>query len=457
MKYISIDIGSSFIKSVLLETDNCSIIEEKKIPSPPKNLNPGLNIFEVFAARYVEIVRDLIDSFTASYHDINGVLFATQMHGFVYVTESKEDVYISWQDMRCLNLRKDGDISYMAYLQELFSPKDMEKCGVYIKPSLGLCNLYTTLANDQTLIRNGELFTIGSYIIANLTGNNICHIMNAAPLGLVNVENRCWAESIIEKAGLGEIKLPQLAQSDFEICGYFPSNGCNLAVYPDYGDQQVSILGSMAGKNDALINIATGSQVSINVRDFHPGNYEVRPFFENTYINTISNMPAGRGLDVLVRFLSEAVGKITGSSVDSSQIWAVIHKDYTFDSKGINVNMGFYATPDNLNGGSISGIMPFNFSMNSLFSASFEDMAKTYWKHIQRLNDPEKIDKLVCAGGVSWKTPELVETIAKISGKRCVLSIISDESLSGLFRVALVCDGVCSNLSDKPELILKIL
>ena len=39
------------------------------------------------------------------------------------------------------------------------SRQDMENHGVYIKPSLGLCNLYTLL-EEEDLLRDGELFTL---------------------------------------------------------------------------------------------------------------------------------------------------------------------------------------------------------------------------------------------------------------------------------------------------------
>ena len=84
------------------------------------------------------------------------------MHGFVYRTgQTPEPVYVSWQDMRCLHQKSPG-LTYLGYLQELFSKEDMEDCGVCIKPSLGLCNLYTMLEENPGLDRNGTLYTLGS-------------------------------------------------------------------------------------------------------------------------------------------------------------------------------------------------------------------------------------------------------------------------------------------------------
>lgn len=456
MKFIAIDIGSSYVKSGLMDLHDNTIVMEKKIPSPRKIKYEDLKLFVVPANEYVEIVKTLIDRYTLQHQDIQGVVFSTQMHGFVYKTANTKDTYVSWQDMRCLNNRPGTEESYMSYLQRIFDKQSMKQCGVWIKPSLGLCNLYAMLDSNLQIEKTGELFTIGSYIIRSLTGNNICHITNAAPLGLVDVIERKWDRTIIERAGFEEMHLPKIADYDFQECGVYEANGHSLKIYPDYGDQQIAILGSMAGKDDAVINIATSSQVSVTVPDFQYGDYEVRPYFENTYINTVSNMPSGRDLNVLIRFLRRAAEEITGRPVETTRVWDVIHKGFLSENNGIVVDTSFYARPGYLNGGAVSGILPENLTIHTLFTAAFQDMARMYWENIQRLKKKERIEGLVCAGGVSWKTPELLQIIECVSGKKCRLSAIPDESLSGLFRMALVCGGLCRTLADQPEKILKL-
>lgn len=50
-------------------------------------------------------------------------------------------------------------------------------------------------------------------------------------------------------------------------------NGRTVSVYPDYGDQQIAVLGSMPEPGDGLINIATAGQVSMVSDVFEPGEY----------------------------------------------------------------------------------------------------------------------------------------------------------------------------------------
>ena len=302
-----------------------------------------------------------------------------------------------------------------------------------------------------------------------MTGENTCHPQNAAPLGLFNAVENKWDYRIIRDCGFQDITLPSIAKDDFKPVGEFLSNGVTLSIFPDYGDQQSSILGSMGNYGDAVINISTGAQVVVATRSFLASiDYETRPYFERTFINTISNMPGGRGLDVLVNFLRTTAQEITGDQVSVDSVWNVVHKSFKPETNGIRVDTCFYPVPHNLDGGKILGISPSSLNLSSLFAAAFLDMSCTYFENIKKITGGMNIDRIICAGGVSWKTPELLKIIDDVFRKerevidadfskekiiadqkvKCFLSAIEDESLCGLFRSALVCSGKYENLDD---------
>ncbi|MGI6162093.1 MAG: sedoheptulokinase [Christensenellales bacterium] len=455
MKIIAIDIGSSFLKASLLDLDSSKVVEQRKAPSPSRLPSKDPDIFEVPAMKYVDIVRALAKEWTAKYNDISLLLLSTQMHGFVYSysKDEKDDLYTSWQDMRCLR-NTGGEKTYLELMEEMFPPKSMEKCGVYIKPSMGMCNLYTMLSGGVP--HGGTLYTIGSYVISKLTGNNICHASNAAPLGLMDVKSGIWAEDIIKKAGLRDITLPKLAGNDFEPCGYFKAAGKDIAVFPDYGDHQVATVGCMPTAGEGLINIATGAQVAMIAEKFELGAYELRPYFERRYLKTISNMPAGRGLDVLINFASGIIKSVTGTDVALDNIWNAVKREYKPDTGGIIVNTSFYAAPNRMDGGSIGGIRQSNLTLSSLFAAAFEDMAEAYKQNLEVIGGENKLSSLVCFGGVSWKLPELLAVIKKTTDLKCRLPDIEDEALAGLFRIGLRCAGLIKSLDDRLDLRLSI-
>lgn len=451
MKYIGIDLGSSFIKAVLLDLDHGAIAASSSYPSPQKEPNKNPNIFQLSAVRLAEIVKQLIDEYTSDYHDVEGIIISTQMHGFVYTYPGQEDRYISWQDMRCMDPIPGENRTYLQKLDQEIPPEAMRSHGVAIKPSLAACNLYTLFAENPEIPRDGQLYTLGSYIIHCLTGRNICHISNAAPMGLADVEHHCWDQAMIRRLGLEQVKLPCLTEHDYEICGTYTSNGCVLKVHPDYGDMQVSILGSQIGKGDVVANVATGAQVIRYSTEFVPGCYEIRPFLDGAYLYTISNMPAGRNLDVLVRFLCDTVQKLTGIELDAQQVWEYIHHHSASD-KELVVEANFYKNPYFPKGGNIYNITHSNLTIETLFSAAIDNMAATYWHFIQELCDhADQVEHIICAGGVCWKNPELVQALEKASGKPCRLSPMANEALAGMYRLSLVCSGRCENLAQTTQ------
>lgn len=456
MKYIGIDMGSSFTKAILLDLEQGTVLAHESYPSPERLPSDNPLVFEISAQILTQNVRDLVDRYTKLYSDIQGIVISTQMHGFVY-TSGQEDRYVSWQDMRCTDPMPGTKESYLDILTGQISRDDMVDNGVYLKPSLGMCNLYTLLQQNPALPQNGRLYTLGSYVIWNLTGNNVCHISNAAPLGLADVQHHCWDETMLMRLGFDGMELPRLAESDFEVCGTYCSNGQTLNVYPDYGDMQVAILGSMIKKDEVVINIGTGSQVIRFCGDFEPGPYEIRPYFEHAYLNTISNMPGGRNLDVLIQLFRDAVKQLTGTDIPAGQVWDTVHRTECTDRDTLRMKTCFYQNPYYPDGGTIEGITQNNLQISTIFAAAYRDMAETYWRHIQDLGGhSEQIHNIVCAGGVSWKNPEILHALTDETGCNIRLSPIPEEALNGVYRLCLVCSGIHQTLSDGADHVLRL-
>lgn len=62
--------------------------------------------------------------------------------------KERADTYVSWQDTRCLGRCGEGQDTYISILHKLISD-DLKPNGVHLKPSLGLCNLYTLLKEEN--------------------------------------------------------------------------------------------------------------------------------------------------------------------------------------------------------------------------------------------------------------------------------------------------------------------
>lgn len=455
MLYLAVDIGSTHIKIALIEVPTGRVIAIQKRPSPARLNNPNPRIFEIEADQYVHVVRQALEQSIQTHGEVEGVLLSTQMHGFVLSQTNACPVYISWQDCRCL----DAAHKELSYLEKLRSdlPQDQFKdCGVILKPSLGLCNLFAKKQMEHWDDQPRVLDTLGSYIIFCLTGKHVCHISNAAPLGFLDLKRRIWNQNILAALDLRAISLPQIAADEFHPCATAVILGQTVKVYPDYGDQQVSILGSYANGKDAVINIATAAQVSVFTNAFESTPFEIRPYFEQTYIHTISNMPSGRNLEVLHRFVQNVVETVTQSPCSLESIRQVIQHQVHEAAPSLQVDTGFFPTQGDCKGGSITGIFSANLTMDGLFSAAYSHMAESYWQNLRSLRSATDIESIVCAGGVSWHNAQLLHRIQEVTQKPCRRCVASDEAIAGLFRIAMCCAGYAKELVQTSNYMLQI-
>lgn len=450
MKYVAVDIGSTHIKSAVLDPAKNLVSDVFILNSPSREPSDSDCVFEVRANYYADVVEHILETFCGSHPDIEGLLLSTQMHGFILEEQNREAVYVSWQDTRCLEEGPNGK-SYLETLRKIIPPEKMRSFGVALKPSLGLCNLYAKLIMEGSLHRQKKLYTLGSYIIYKLTGNNICHLSNAAPIGFADIERGEWDSRLLGALGIENLELPQIAKNEFKPCGSFVLRGHRINVFPDYGDQQVSILGCFAQDSDAVINIATASQVSVFSQDYHVSAYECRPYFEGKMIYTISNMPAGRHINVIMEFFSDVFFSLSGRRPEPSDLWKVA-ENLAVSTEGLSIDSTFFPTEQRCAEGCISGINARNLRVKTILSALYTDMAQKYWENIQRMKDAAHISAIVCAGGVSWHHSPLLSLLRDITGKEVSLSAYPDESLAGLMRIAKCCSGHTSSLRETKAL-----
>ncbi len=442
MKFITIDIGSTFVKAGLFDVDSRQDVGKIKYATPGKRKDSDIFCFENRALDFVRIVKQIIQEYVEIYTDVSGVLFSTQQHGCVIChPELPEDVYISWQDTRSLQLRDGGEKSYMQELQERFSREDMEVNGVYIKPALALCNLYTLFEKGE-LSRSEEtkIYTLGSYIIEHLTGNNICHITNAAPMGFADIIHSSWRWDMLRELNLDFFQLPKIT-NQMESCGYYAIGERRIAVFPDVGDVQTCVYGTDAENGDLVINIGTSGQLIYVTDSFKPGTYEVRPFYENNYCNVISCMPGGRNFDVQIDYVKDIGEKIFKVKLERTEIWNRIHQiGLERESNGLEVDCGFYELPDRLADGNIRHINHDNLKLQNVFWATALDYGRTYKKYANILcGDNTKYDTVYFIGGALLKNKELQEAIRQEMGVKKVVCAENDEVFCGMQKLVLQC------------------
>lgn len=442
MKYITVDLGSTFIKAGLFDAEENRQIARKKYPTPEKRSDRGRLYYENHAREFVEIVQRIIREFCGIASDTAGILLSTQQHGCVIShPQLAEDMYISWQDTRCLKTRADTGISYLEELRARFSRADMLANGVYIKPAMAFCNLYA-LFEEEKLSRkqSTRIDTLGSYIIRKLTGNEVCHITNAAPLGFADILTNTWRRDMLEEIGLDFIRLPRITK-ELECCGTYEEGNICVQVFPDVGDVQTSVYGTSARSGDLVMNIGTSGQLIYLSDEFVPGNYEIRPFYDGNFCNVISCMPGGRNFDVQVDYIRDVGEKIFHVSLKREEVWQQIYLQEGWgETRGLEVDCGFYELPDRLADGSIRHITHENFTLQTVIGATAADFGRAYHKYAQVLRGPKAFSgRIYFTGGALLKNPLLQEAICRQFGAERIVCAQEDEVFAGMQKLILHC------------------
>ncbi len=290
MAYIGLDLGSSYTKAAWLEEGR--VLWETRVRVPAAiNAPPRYEIdAEVYYRHVMAVLRPMMAEAAAE-----GILLSTQMHGFVLTDARFQPLtpYVSWQDglgQACL-----------AQIRTLLDEADVRPSGVPLKGNLALCALLARCMQGFSLPRGALFHTLGGYIIARLTGRHVCHVTNAAPTGLCDVQGGCWNEALLQKTGLNMLRMPELVLAMTPVAAYR-----GVPVYPDLGDQQVCAFGARLEEEHSLhVNVGTAGLLGAVCRGFLLNGCESRPYLQSgCYLRTVSGLMGGRQVEAMRQTLS---------------------------------------------------------------------------------------------------------------------------------------------------------
>ena len=298
MRILGIDIGTTTISVIMIDGDSGESIGTRtiahhgfleghipatKIQDPQKMLNITQNA-----------VKELTDEFGTP----DSIGLTGQMHGMLYVDENGNAVspaYI-WQD-GCGNLPMEDGTTYAEY---------MKKAGGAAASGFGLISHFYLQKNGMIPETAVKMSTISDYIGMKLCGRTepVIAVDMAASWGCFDLEKGDFYREELDKLGVDLTYLPEILEKH-EIMGHTESG---VPVMVSLGDNQASVLGSV---NDlcgtVLLNIGTGSQISVGTGDFVDcdGSVELRPCVEGTKILVGCGLCGGRAYAMLEQFYRE--------------------------------------------------------------------------------------------------------------------------------------------------------
>ena len=253
---IGLDIGTTTICGVL--TDICTGEMIKKITLANDTFIEGKEDFEKLqdAAKIEEKCLGIIEELSNGADDLACIGVTGQMHGIVYVDREGNGVspVIIWQDGR-------GNCPYPGQPDKSYAEVLSQRSGYRLATGFGVVTHYYNWVNHLIPEMAVTFCTIPDYIAMGLAGlrKPVLHGSMAASLGLFSMEQGMFDHEAIENLGMDYSFFPEVLKEEASI-GMWKGMA---KIGPAFGDNQASFLGSVDGKSNVLVNVGTGSQVSI--------------------------------------------------------------------------------------------------------------------------------------------------------------------------------------------------
>lgn len=426
MKSIGIDIGTTGICGVSVDTQSGEILKTVSRANDcfietDKDFEKIQN-GEKILAKVIDIIDNLFDD------DISSIGFSNQMHGIIYTDKNGKalsPLYI-WQDGRGNLPYKDGK-TYAGYMNS-FS-------------GYGLVTDFYNRENGLVPEDTAFAMTIGDYCIMNLCKAKfpLMHITNAASFGAFDIEKNQFT-----------VDLPYLPKvtADMDIAGYYK----NIPVTVSVGDNQASFIGSVRKDDFALINVGTGSQISVvQKNNVLPEGIEARPFDGNKYLAAGCALCGGRAFKMVERFIAACAELATGE-LPENLYKKIDNLLVTKSNTTMSADSRFCGTRVNPSiKGSYTDIDELNFTPADMILATLKGMS-------QELNDMYELMKvkskgLVCSGNGIRKNKALQIIIEEMFNMPLYFPLYEEEAAYGAALSSMAGSGIYNNLNEARMLI----
>ena len=423
MKAIGIDIGTTSVCGVVIDVESGGIISSctKTSDADLKGCAEWEKIQSV--EKIMSVATEILDEFLCDNVAVIGV--TGQMHGIVYTDKDGKAVspLYTWQDGR-------GNLPY--------------KDTTYAK-FLGSFSGYgnvTDFYNRENGIRPvaaKSFCTIHDYFVMQLCGlkKPIMHSSDAASFGRYDLKkNKFNYDCNVD------------ITADYCIAGEYKGVPVSVAI----GDNQASVFSTLADERNILLNVGTGSQVSIVSDKVVTGDdVEVRPYFENKYLICGAALCGGRAYSILKNFYSEVLGYAT--EVDEGKVYEIMNKMLKkSENCSLTVDTRFAGTRRNADlCGGILGITAENFTPSQLTLGVLEGMATELFEMYAQM----KSDRcgIVGSGNGIRKNPALVRVFEKMFGAEMKIPKHLEEASFGAALFGLISCGVFKNAAEAQKMI----
>ena len=267
--YIGVDLGTSATKLLLVD-ENGKILNSLSKEYPV--IYPHSGWSEQDPNEWWNAVKtgipELLKGFNG--HDVKGIGVAGQMHGLVVLDENDNVIrnVILWNDGRTW---KETE-----YLNTVIGKEKLSKNTANIAfagftaPKL----LWMKENEPDNFKKINKIMLPKDYINYKLTGVHACDYSDASGMLLLDVENKCWSQDMLNICAINKEQMPQLFES-YDAIGKVKSDIANelgiseAIVVAGAGDNAAAAIGTgTSGDGKCNISLGTSGTVFISSDKF---------------------------------------------------------------------------------------------------------------------------------------------------------------------------------------------
>ena len=428
MKFAGLDIGTTTISGVLLDAGSGICL--KSITQPNTAHWPAEQAWQE-PDKIFKICLEILAKLAAEIGQPDGLGLTGQMHGVLYIDGRGQALspLFSWQDGRGDEIYQD-QLSYAEHLSKL--------TGHPMATGFGLTTHYFNVINGLVPKGAVSIVTITDYVAMRFCGlaEPVMHPSMAHSLGLFDLDQGQFDPEAMQAAGIRGNILPQVSAGEMVL----GKTGDGIPVTIPIGDNQASFLGSVQAGSDILVNIGTGSQISIlseKIRSLPP--LETRPYIEGHYLLVGSALCGGSAYGLLRDFF-KAVLQDFGGQVPQNlyeQMAEMGDRVYPEDHP-LMVDTRFKGTrTDPGQRGSIRNISMDNFTPGHLVIGVLRGMVEELKDFYDRLpQDLQHSEGITGSGNAIRRNALLRRMIEDQFGKKVHLPAYQEEGAVGAARLA---------------------
>ncbi|WP_022952706.1 xylulokinase [Leucothrix mucor] len=238
--YLGIDLGTSSVKSVLMDADQ-HIIGSASVSL--EVARPHENWSEQSAESWWKATCDTLDNLSANYKDafaqVKGIGLSGQMHGATLL-DASGDV------LRPAILWNDGRSAAQCEELEANCPESRELAGNIAMPGFTAPKLLWVKEHEPEIFSKvAKVLLPKDYLRYKLTGEYVSEMSDASGTLWLNVAKRDWSDALLSATGLSRAQMPSLVE------GSEASADLRQDLQQHWGIRQRVVVAGGAGDNAA--------------------------------------------------------------------------------------------------------------------------------------------------------------------------------------------------------------